>query len=214
MKKTALFITAICMATLLMGGQQEYYQKMGETLQGFASCSNVEDFQELANRFSVIARVETGEWLPLYYQAQCYIMIGFMDQQSNEVRDSYLDKASAIIMQMKTMAPHEAEIEVLEAFCLTGSLVVDPPARAMEYTPLIHAALNRALEIEPKHPRALFMRISNEIGTARYFGSDTAPLCEQARQLLASWDDYQPKSPIHPNWGKEDTEGIVNSCGQ
>jgi hypothetical protein len=111
-------------------------------------------------------------------------------------------------------APYEAEVEVLKAFCLTGSLVVNPPQRAMSTTPLIHSALAKALAIEPNNPRAIFMRISNEIGTARYFGNDTGALCEEARVLLENWDKYELKSPIHPNWGKEDAEGIVKGCGE
>jgi hypothetical protein len=79
---------------------------------------------------------------------------------------------------------------------------------------MINAALGKALNIEPNNPRAQFLLISNELGTARYFGSDIAPICEKARQLLQSWDDYPLKSPIYPNWGRNETEGIVSSCGE
>ena len=76
------------------------------------------------------------------------------------------------------------------------------------------AALARALQIEPDNPRARFLQISNELGTATFFGSDTAPICEKARKLLETWDTYQLQSPIHPGWGKSETQGIVDSCGQ
>lgn len=214
MKKITLILSAMLLTTLVWGGNEKYYKKMAESLQGFNTCTTVEDFQNLANRFQVIGNVETEEWLPLYYEAQCYILIGFMNQLSGEERDVYLENASSLVKRLKDKAPHEAEVEVLEAFYLTGSLLVNPPQRAMSTTPLIHSALARALAIEPNNPRAIFMRISNELGTARYFGSDTAPLCEEARILLDNWDKYERKSPIHPNWGKEDAEGIVRSCDQ
>lgn len=213
MKKTTLFVCAMLIATLVMGGDDKYYQKMGETLAGFSSCSSVEDFQDLANKFRVIANVEKEEWLPLYYEAQCYIMISFTGELSPEERDSYLDKASSIIDRMEEMAPQEAEIKVLEAFYLTGSLVVNPPQRSMTTTPQIQAAIAKALSLDPGNPRARFLSISNEYGTASYFGSDTAPICEKAAQLLMEWDSYEIKSPIHPNWGKAETEGIVRGCG-
>jgi hypothetical protein len=174
----------------------------------------VEDFQDLANKFRVIANVEEEEWLPLYYEAQCYIMIGFMGGLSAEEKDAYLDKASAIIDNMKQMAPNEAEIKVLEAYYLTGSLLVNPPQRAMTTTPMIHSAIAKALAMETNNPRALFLRISNEMGTASYFGEDTGVYCAQARELLQNWDSYKLKSPIHPRWGKGDLEGIVLGCGQ
>jgi hypothetical protein len=214
MKKTTLFLCAMLIATVAMGGDDTYLQKMEETLGGFSSCSSVEDFQNLANRFRVIANVKKEEWLPLYYEAQCYIMISFRGDLSAEEKDNYLHKASSIIENMTDFAPQEAEIEVLKAFYFTGSLVVNPPQRAMETTPLIHAAIARALAMEPDNPRALFLRISNEMGTASYFGEDTGLFCEQARELLQNWDNYTLKSPIHPNWGKDEIEGIVNNCGQ
>ena len=214
MKKTTLFFAAICIASITMGQNKMYYQKMGEALDQFANCSSVVDYQNLANQFGVIAKVETEEWLPLYYEARCYILMGFTGQLEPAIQDSYLDKASASVDKMLDIAPDEAEVYVMKAFYYTGYLVVNPPARAMSTTPLIHAAIGNALEIEPANPRAKFLRISNEMGTAAFFGDDTTPFCEQATELLQNWDNYQLKSPIHPNWGKEETEGIVRGCGE
>lgn len=214
MKRTTLFVCAMLIATFVMGGDEKYYQKMGETLKGFSACTSVEDFQNLANKFQVIANVEKEEWLPLYYEAQCYILISFMGNLRAEEKDAYLDKASELLDSMEELAPEEAEVQVLIAFYLTGSLLVNPPQRSMSTTPLIHAAIGKALAMEPNNPRATFLRISNEMGTASYFGEDTAPFCAQAKELLQKWDSYALKSPIHPNWGKEDLEGIVNSCGK
>jgi hypothetical protein len=84
----------------------------------------------------------------------------------------------------------------------------------MNLQPLIAQTLGMALAIEPGHPRARFMRISNDMGTARFFGQDLAPYCKEASELLASWDAYEVASPIHPAWGKDEVEGIVNRCGQ
>ena len=214
MKKTSLFVCAMLIATLAMGGDEKYKQKMGETLSGFSTSNSVEDFQNLANKFRVIANVEKEEWLPLYYEAHCYILISFMGNLSAEEKDSYLDKASSLIESMTELAPNEAEVEVMKAFYYTGSLVVNPPQRAMGTTPLIHAAIAKALALEPNNPRASFLQISNEMGTASYFGEDTAPFCAQATELLQNWDSYELKSPIHPNWGKDEIEGIVNSRGK
>lgn len=212
-KMTLLFVTLL-IATVAMAQNEKYYQKMGETLGLFASASSVEDLQDLANQFGVIAKVETEEWLPLYYEAHCYILMGFRGQLEAAVLDSYLEKASASIEKMAELAPNEAEVYVIKAFYHTGYLVVDPPSRAMSTQPLISAAISKALSIESDNPRAKFLSISNEMGTANFFGSDTAPICEKAAELLDSWDDYVLKSPIHPNWGKEETEGIVRGCGQ
>lgn len=214
MKKTTLFVCAMLIATVAMGSDEKYYQKMGETLSEFSTCSSVDDFQNLANKFRIIANVETEEWLPLYYEAHCYILISFMGNLTAQEKDAYLDKASSLIESMAELAPNEAEVEVMKAFYYTGSLVVNPPQRAMSTTPLIHSSIAKALAIEPNNPRALFLRISNEMGTASYFGEDTTPYCAQATKLLQNWDAYELKSPIHPSWGKAEVEGIVKSCSK
>jgi len=214
MKRTTLLLSALLITTLAMAGNDPYSEKMRETLQLFAECSTPGDYQDLANRFRVIANVETEEWLPLYYEAQGYILMGFTAQLENELRDSYLDKASALIDKMLVMAPGEAEVYVMKSFYHTGFLVVNPPQRAMSATPLIHEAIARALAMEPDNPRALFLRLSNEMGTASYFGEDITPYCDQASELLLNWDNYELKSPIHPNWGKDEVEGIVAGCSE
>lgn len=214
MKRTTLFLIALLFATLAMGGNDTYHEKMRESIRLFPECSTPEDYQSLANKFRVIARVETEEWLPLYYEAQCYILLGFTGQLENELRDSYLDKTSALVEKMLVLAPDEAEVYVMKSFYHTAYLLVDPPQRAMSTTPLIHEAIARALAIENNNPRALFLRLSNEMGTASFFGEDTSPYCEQAEKLLHKWDDYKLKSPIFPGWGKEEVRGIVNSCGE
>jgi len=213
MKRMTLLFVVMLIATVAMGQNEKYSQKMGKTLGLFASASSVEDFQDLANQFGVIAKVETEEWLPLYYEAHSYILMSFMDQLEASTRDAYLEKALASIENMEAIAPEEAEAHVMKAFYYTGYLVINPPQRAMSTTPLIHAAIYRALDLEPSNPRALFLRISNEMGTASYFGDDTTPYCLQATELLESWDAYDIKSPIHPSWGKNETEGIVKRCG-
>ena len=37
---------------------------------------------------------------------------------------------------------------------------------------------------------------------------------QQARELLANWENYELPSPIHPGWGRSEVEGIVSRCGQ
>lgn len=213
MKKASLILGSLLIVSLLWGQTEQYYVNMGENLQGFASCSTVEDYQDLANKFKVIASVEKEEWLPLYYEAHCYILMSFMDQAGPDRRDSYLEMASKLVDKMNELAPDEAEVAVMTAFYHTGYLVIDPPQRAMSTSPLINAAIAKALVIEPDNPRAVFLRISNEMGTASFFGEDTSAYCEQAIQLLEDWDSYERPSPIHPNWGKNEIEGIVRGCG-
>lgn len=212
MKKLTLFIVAFCFALSSSMANEKYIQKMGETLEKLNKSSNIEEMQEVANTFRNIANVEKEEWLPLYYEAQCYILMSFMDRSG--AKDTYLDQAETYIEKMLEQVPEEAEAYVLQAFYHTGRLVVNPPERAMSTGPLVSQSLGKALSLDPGNPRALFIKLSNEIGTAQYFGTDTAPLCKQAQELLANWDSHELRSPIHPAWGKDQVEEIVRNCDQ
>lgn len=50
------------------------------------------------------------------------------------------------------------------------------------------------------------------MGSARYFGKDTAPYCKQLEDALTLFDSYKPESKFHPNWGKDRGEIIVKQC--
>ncbi len=211
MKKIFLVLAVVLVSLVSMAQKPEYFQTMGETLGQYANCQSPADFQDLGNKFQVIANAEKGEWLPLYYHAHCYILMSFMEQDDAK-KDSYLDVAEKSVEKLVEMAPEEAEVLVLQAFYLTGRLVVNPMERGQEYGGLVGQANGKALAIDPTNPRAKMMKIQMDMGSAPYMGLDPKSFCPQAKELLASWDDFKPKSSIHPNWGKEQVEQIVKGC--
>lgn len=211
MKKRMLLSVAICISMVSFAGTAEYYQQMGKTLSEYAKCQSVSDFQQLANKFSVIANVEKEEWLPLYYYAHCHIIMSFMEPDKVK-KDEYLEVANASIEKMLVLVPNEVEVYALQAFYYTGKLVVNPQERGQKYSALVGQATGRALAMDAKNPRANYLKLSNEMGTARFFGKDIAPFCVQAKALLSVWDAYPLKSSIHPKWGKQQVKELASSC--
>jgi hypothetical protein len=211
MKKIILLIAVVLISLVSMAQKPEYYQTMGETLGEYANCKGVPDFQALGNKFELIANVEKTEWLPLYYHAHCYILMSFMEQDAAK-KDGYLDVAEKSVSKLIEMAPDEAEVFVLQSFYLTGRLVVNPMERGQEYSGLSGQAIGKALALDATNPRAQMMKIQMDMGTARFFGTDPKSFCPQAKDLLANWDNFKPKSPLYPNWGKDQVVGIVKGC--
>jgi hypothetical protein len=197
---------------MLQAGNPNYLKKMGETLGKFGACQTVADFQEVANQFGIIAQVEKEAWLPFYYQAQCYVLMSFMEKSSPQKKDEYLDAANIPFEKMLTLVPNESEVYTLQAFYYTARLVVNPQERGQKFGSLSAQAVGKALALEPENPRAQYIQLSNQMGTARFFGQDTKPFCEKATTLLKNWDAYTIKSPIHPSWGKSQVEQMVNQC--
>ena len=202
MKKFILSIAAVLFSLVSNAQNAGYYQSMGETLPKYGACKSVADFQALGNKFEMIANVEKAEWLPLYYHAHCYILMSFIEQDGAK-KDKYLDVAEKSVKKLVEMAPTEAEVFVLQAFFYTGRLVVNPMERGQEYSGLSGQAIGKALSLDGSNPRAQLMKIQMDMGTAKFFGTDPKSFCAQAKDLLANWDKFKPKSPIYPNWGKD-----------
>jgi hypothetical protein len=212
MKKISLSIVVVLLSLVSMAQKSEFIKTMGETLGQFSTCKSVADFQTLGNKFQMIADVEKNEWLPLYYHAECYILMSFMEPTDAAKKDSYLDVAEKSITKLIEMVPAEAEVYVLQAFYLTGRLVVNPAERGQQYSGLAGQATAKAMAIEPTNPRAQMMKLQMDMGSAPYMGLDPKSFCPKAKELLANWDNYKPKSPLYPSWGKDQLTGIVKRC--
>lgn len=212
MKKGILLTALLGLVVMLQAANPNYYQKMGETLAKFGACQSVSDYQNVANQFGIIANVEKEEWLPLYYEAQCYILMSFMEKSGAQKKDEYLDAANVYLEKMLTMVPQEAEVLSLQALYYTARLVVNPQERGQKFGQLSAQTVGKALALDPNNPRAQYIQLSNQMGTAQFFGQDTKPFCQKAINLLENWDSYPSKSPIHPSWGKGQVEQIVSQC--
>lgn len=211
--KTILISIAFILTTLTgMSQSKQFAGAMGEALGQFANCKSVDDFQALGNKFGLIANAEKTEWLPLYYQAHCYIIMSFMEPTDAAKKDSYLDVAEQSINQMITLAPNESEVYALQSLFYSARLVVDPMTRGQKYGMLSSQAVGKALGLDANNPRAKFIKLRNEMGTAQFFGSDPKDYCPQATELLANWDNYKVKSPLYPSWGKDQVAEIVEDC--
>ena len=212
MKKTILSFAFALVSLFSIAQKAEYYQTMGATLGQFATCKNVADFQALGNKFQMIAEVEKSEWLPLYYHAHCYILMSFLEPTDATKKDSYLDVAEKSISKLIQMVPNESEVYALQSFYYIGRLVVNPMERGQKFSGLSGQAVGKALALDATNPRAKMIKLQGDIGGAPYMGLDPKSFCPQAKELLANWNNFKPKSPIHPNWGKDQVEAIVKGC--
>ncbi len=212
MRTTLISLTFLLVSFAGMSQKNEYYKAMGESLGQYATCRTIEDFQSLGNKFSMIADAEKGEWLPLYYHAQCYTIMSFMEPSDAKKKDDYLDVAEKSINKTVEMAPGESDIFALQAMFYSARLVVNPMERGQKYGMLSGQAVGRALGIDPTNPRAKLIKLQNDMGSAQFYGKDPKDFCGEAKALLTGWDEFKPKSALHPNWGKQQVAEIVGSC--
>lgn len=212
MKKTILTFSLLIFASMAFAGGGKFEQKMGETLGKFAQSKTSDEFRAVANQFLMIAKAEKKEWLPYYYHAHILTIMSFMSEGGIDEKDAILDEADESIQKILEIAPKEAEVHALNAFYLIARLSVDPATRGQKYSMLSQMALGKARAIDPNNPRVRYVKVSNDMGTARFFGQSLAPYCEEANDLLAHWDDFTPVSAIHPSWGKDQVAELSTSC--
>ena len=212
MKTTFLSIVLILAGLTGMSQNKEYQNAMGEALGQFANCQTINDFQSLGNKFGLIANKENDQWLPLYYHAQCYILMSFMEPADAARKDSYLDEAEKSFAKMIELAPNEADVFALQSMYYSARLVVNPMERGQKYSALASQAVGMALGMDAANPRAKFIKLRNDMGSAQFFGKDPKEYCPQASELLANWDTFKVKSPLHPSWGKTQVAEIVTGC--
>jgi len=127
-------------------------------------------------------------------------------------KDSYLDVAEKSITKMIELAPKESEVFALQSMLYSARLVVNPMERGQKYGGLSAQAVGMALGMDANNPRAKFIKLRNDMGSAQFFGKDPKEYCPQASELLASWDNYKVKSPLYPAWGKDQVAEIVAEC--
>ena len=212
MKTLTLSIIALFASTLLIAGNPKYEKAMENALGQLQQCKSIEDFNQSANTFQRIANAEKSEWLPLYYHAYSYIIMSFIEKEDKVKKDEFLDIAEASINKILESHPGESEAYALQGFMYTARLVVDPPNRGQKYMGLSGQSVGKALAINKTNPRAQYILLSNELGMAGFFGSDTSQYCDRINNLLNNWEAYNESPNLYPKWGKREVEGMAEKC--
>ncbi len=213
MKTSILTLSLFLLSLTAFAGGEKFQEAMGKALAGYADCRSAADFNVLSDKFARIAEAEPTEWLPLYYQAHCVIVGNFRSGDSAIDRDLMLDEAQKAVDKLIAMDPANSEVLALQGMLYTGRLVIDPMTRGQEYGAKSAIAVGKAQGINPNNPRARYLHIANERGTAQFFGKDMQAYCDKAALLLGEWDSLNEiESPIHPSWGQEMVAGIAKSC--
>ncbi len=204
--KKILFVSGFLFCSLITA--QTAYDKGME--RAFAFWEN-NQIDEAENLFERIANAETTQWLPQYYIAQINSLKSWGETDKKRIT-AQLDKAQKHISAALAIAEDEPEIIVMQAQILTNWVVFDGMTYGVKYANKITALYNKAYALAPKNPRVVFSKADWAMGSARYFGQDTAPFCSELERSFRLFTTFTPKSKWHPNWGKARNEEVLKSC--
>ena len=201
-------ITAIAlfMCTLAFGqtkydeGMQKAFQLWGE---GKAT--------EASAMFERIAAAEQKQWLPNYYVAFVNTVSSFSTKDRAQV-SALLDKAQKALDIEMLKNPNNSELLVMQAMIYTGCVAFDPMTNGMKYSAQVMEMYDKAQKLDPNNPRAVFGKAEFEMGGAKYFGTDIAPMCAEVKRSLELFAKFKPETPFHPKWGQDRAEAAAKEC--
>ncbi|MCF6132582.1 tetratricopeptide repeat protein [Flavobacterium wongokense] len=206
--KTIITSIAIFVCSIL-SAQTQYEQGMGKAMQLWGEGKN----SEAVATFERIASVEQTNWLPNYYIAFINTIETF-GTKDKEKAAALISKAQDALDNATAISPNNTEIMVVQAMLYTAILVQDPMANGQKYGALAMEQYNKALIIDPKNPRVVFSKAEFEIGGAKYWGTDTKPMCEAIAKSLELFANFKPESQFHPSWGADRAKQALENCNK
>ena len=197
----ALFVVAIANA------QGQFEQGMGKAFQLWGEGKNT----EASAMFERIAAAEPNSWLPNYYVALINTTTAFGTKEKEQM-DSLLTKAQNTLDVELIKTPNNSELIVLQALIHTAWVVYDPMTNGQKLSGTILELYGKAIVLDPNNPRAVAGKAEYEIGGAKFWRTDTKPMCAQIEKAIGLFATFKPETPFSPKWGLERAEEAFKNC--
>lgn len=166
---------------------------------------------EAAALFERIANVEKENWLPNYYVAFINTMEAFQTKDKEKL-NALLTKAQLAQDAAMTISPNNPELMVTQCLIYTAWIVYDPMTNGMKYSGKANELYAKALALAPNNPRVVYAKAEFEIGSAAYFGQDTAPMCKEVERSVGLFANFKPETTFHPTWGADRAAEKLKEC--
>lgn len=204
--KTQLFLLFLVIASPSFS-QADYAQGMQKAFGLWKEGKN----NEASALFERIATVEKDNWLPNYYVALVNTTTAFNTKDKVQL-DAMLKKAQAALdVEMKKHA-NNPELMVMQAMVHTAWIAADPMTNGMKLSGTVMEIYTQAEAIAPDNPRVVLGKTEFEMGAAKFFGTDTKPLCAKVEKAIELFNTFKPASTFHPDWGLDRAKSIVSNC--
>ena len=166
---------------------------------------------EASNLFERITTAEPDNWLPAYYVSQVNTVASFGEKDKGKLTQQ-LEKAQEFVDLALAISPDNPEILVQQALVHTAWVAFDGATYGMTLSGKVAALYAKALQLAPENPRVVLSKAEWDMGSAKFFGQDTAPYCKDVERSMELFANFKAASSFHPNWGKERAEQIVKDC--
>jgi len=207
MKKLLLIIAVLTAG--FVSAQTQFEKGM---TQGFALWKEGKS-AEASAMFERIAAAEKNSWLPNYYVAFINTITAFQTKDKEKV-SALLTKAQDAIDIEMVKDQNNVELLVLQALTYTAWIASDPMTNGMKLSGKVMELYAKAEAIAPENPRVVSGKADFEIGGAKFFGTDTKPMCARIDKAIGLFATFKPETPFHPSWGLERALEIQKECNK
>ena len=206
---TKIIITIVLLVTSQLFSQGQFEQGMGKAFSLWGEGKNT----EASAMFERIASAEKDNWLPNYYLALVNTTTAFATKDKDQV-NALLTKAQSALDVEMSKYPNNAELLVMQAMIHTAWIAFDPMTNGMKLSGKVMEIYAKAEQIEPNNPRVVFSKAEFEMGSAKFFGTDTKPICAQIEKSIELFATFKPQTVFHPKWGLERAQEAAKDCKQ
>jgi hypothetical protein len=207
-----LILILLCILNIAAFGQDaKYMQAMEKNVAILDSATVPATLQNANNAFERIGNANQKEWLPLYYQSYCHVMLG-MKQEENGKKDEYYDRAQVLVDKADSINPNNSENYVLKALINSMKISVDPMTRGQKLG-MQSAMLNsKALELDKENPRAYLLKGTGLMFTPPQYGGGKDKALPILEEAVAKFKTFKPSSTIMPRWGEARAITVLEQC--
>ncbi len=151
--KTTILLAGILLSMIPVKAQQneKFTGAMLIALEQSKTAQTLEDFQDLANRFTRIAEAEMSEWTAWYYAAFYNLVLNFQETAPDR-KERYISLAQQQIETGLKVKPEETEFLVIQVMSYYAEMAIDP-TKGMTLFGEANALLSQAKSINPDNPR-------------------------------------------------------------
>lgn len=207
--KQVLVIISMFVAGIV-AAQSKYETAMAKGLEQFKAAKTVEDMNTTSAFFERVGDAEKDKWLPYYYAAQANYYTGWMNTKAD--KDKVAEKSKDLITKAEVIENNNSEIYCLRQMVAIMQMTVDPMSRWQSYGAEASAALQNAIKADANNPRIYYLNGQTLMNTPEAFGGGKAVARKLFEKSIELYKTFQPASPFHPNWGKEEAEKLLAAC--
>lgn len=208
--KKLIIISLLALLCKFNYAQKSYETGMSNGINLLFSAQTDEQLMLAVEKFDHLSQGNSEEWLPLYYEGLAYATLAFRTTD-NEKRKENIDKAQAAIDLAFKISPDESELFALQGMVYEAFITLNLYENGMTHLSKATKVLNKAAELDPDNPRAVYLQGLLSLYTPESCGGGKEPaypILVKARELFKV---FTPKTVFSPVWGADECNRILSS---